>query len=353
MISDGWKKITFLYILLGVTFGAVLCAGIINFIVDPYDLYGNDGFMPIETNQYDAKLDLFSEFVPAPSSLILGNSRVKSFDPMVVGSFTGTRCYNWGLGFASTEIILAELKIALDERNAPIELVLIGIDPIMFNSSVAIPKQARVAYRYTRYFASKPVYTANRERLSTLFSLDQFTMSLAAVMRKWSGREGLVPPEYRADGLTNFAIRHMNDISGPDDLEEILVTGAPKYFNHVLAGWEFIGPERMEAWEELLNLCNEHDIEIYTFMAPLHPLLWELLGEYGSQAIIEETIDYVEGTVAEAGGVFRDYTHLDSWGGNPDMFNDEVHMLPANSADLMHELFTSAGLEPADSGNES
>lgn len=346
MVSDEWKKKYFVRLFFAITFGAVVIAGIINYVVDPYDLYGTEYFAPMEINQYEAKLDLFRDYNPLPSSLILGNSRVKSFDPMVVTSYTGTLCYNWGLGFASTEIMLAELRIALEENNAPIELVVIGIDPIMFNTSVAIPKQARVEPGYTRYFAPMPILTANRERMSHMFTMDQLTMSFAAVIRKFLGQESLIEPDYRRDGLTIFAIRHMNDIHGPNDLMEIVTEGAPKYFQQVLDDWDTLAPERREAWEELLDLCVENDIDIYVFMTPMHPKLWEMVTGFGAQEIFLESFEYCERTVTEAGGFFRNYTNIDSWGGDANLFNDEVHMLPKNSADLMNELFTSAGLEP-------
>jgi hypothetical protein len=346
MHPDEWNKSTFAVFFAAVIFGAIISAGIINYVVDPYDLYGVDLFAPIEVNQYAAKLDMFRAYEPPPSALILGNSRVKAFDPNVVENYTGTKCYNWGLGFASTEVLLAELKIALDEEHAPIEMIVLGIDPIMFNTKVAIPKQARVEPGYTRYFAPRPVLTANWERMSHLFTMDQLKMSFVAIWRKMSGGERLIEPEYRADGLTVFAIRHMNDVHGPPDLDEIVTEGAPKYFQNTLAGWTELAPERKKAWIEFLGLCVQHNIKIYAFMTPMHPLLWGLLGEYGSQDIFLQSYDYCERTITEAGGTFRNYSDIATWGGDPNLFNDEVHMLPKNCAVLMKVLFTSAGLEP-------
>jgi hypothetical protein len=351
MLPDEWKKSTFVVFFTAVIFGAVIAAGIINYVVDPYDLYGANLFAPIEINQYEAKLDLFRAYEPPPTSLILGNSRVKAFDPNVVTSYTGTKCYNWGLGFASTEVLLAELKIALDEAHAPIELIVLGIDPIMFNANIEIPKQARIESGYTRYFAPNPVLTANWERISVLFTMDQLKMSFASIWRKISGEERLIEPEYRADGLTIFAIRHMNDIQGPPDLNEIVTEGAPKYFQNTLAGWTELDPDRMEAWEEFLALCVEKNIKIYAFMTPMHPLLWDLLGEYGSQDIFLKSYDYCERTITEVGGIFRNYSDIATWGGDPNLFNDEVHMLPGNTSKLMQALFTSAGLEPKEQGD--
>ena len=346
MLPDEWNKSVYAVLFAAVTFGSVLVAGLINFVVDPYDLYGVGLFAPMESNQYEAKLDLLRAYEPPPSSLILGNSRVKMFDPELVTEYTGAKCYNWGLGFASTEILLAELRIAVEEERAPIDLIVLGIDPIMFNAKVAIPKQARVESGYTRYFSPRPILTANWERISHLFTVDQLTMSFAGIARKFLGEERLIEPEYRRDGLTIFAIRHMADVRGPDDLTEIVTEGAPKYFEHTLAGWTELAPERTLAWEEFLDYCVGKNIKIYAFMTPMQPLLWDLLGDYGTQEIFLESFEYCERTITEAGGVFRNYSDIAAWGGDPLLFNDEVHMLPRNAANMLRALFASVGLEP-------
>ena len=70
----------------------------------------------------------------------------------------------------------------------------------------------------------------------------------------------------------------------------------------------------------------------------MHPELWEFIQEKGVDHLYTETSEYVERTVAESGGVFRNYIELDSFDGDPEMFWDEVHMRPENGEALLWNL---------------
>ncbi|MCX6647404.1 MAG: hypothetical protein NTY09_13755 [bacterium] len=156
----------------------LILSGSMNFIVDPFGLYGTGIFPPVTFSQYEHKLRLLREYIPRPSALIIGSSRVECLNPNLVEEITGRRCFNWANPLAKTELFYAELRIALEELNAPVDLVIVGVEPDVFHPQAEAPPQALTIYDYMRFISDKPAYESVRDKIARLISIEQTGSSL-------------------------------------------------------------------------------------------------------------------------------------------------------------------------------
>ena len=322
----------------------IVLVAALNYVVDPFDLYGISVVEPYQFNRYERKLELFRAYQPPPQALIIGDSRVESFDPELVEELTGLRCFNWAQPSARADTVLATLKIAVDEENAPIEMIIISTDPMLFHPSNWIISQARMVPAYSNYFVDDPSLANLKERVTRLLTVEQTESSIKALQREFGMGEA-PRVEYREDGMAIYPRREEALEAGTYDLEVALEARVPVYPYESLGIDKFSGlsEPRKELWREFIEICEEYGIKIYAFMPPMHPRLWSLLNELECAWIYEETAEYVGATVTEAGGVFRNYTDLDSINGDPELFWDEVHMRPENAELLLRDLLSGDG----------
>ncbi|MFH1676544.1 MAG: hypothetical protein ABIC40_05920, partial [bacterium] len=126
------------------------------------------------------------------------------------------------------------------------------------------------------------------------------------------------------------------------DLQEIIERRALKYPDQIFQISTFTGlsPERMKTFREFVDLCRDKEIKMYVFIPPVHPKLWDSLESRGAGKIYKETAKFLSSTVTNADGVFRDYTHIESFGGSPKEFNDVVHMTKPNCDQLIRSLLS-------------
>jgi len=351
--NHNWKKRSFWIGFLCFWLGGLGLAVLINIIVDPLDLYGSDLFEPFIFNKYQAKLDLFRELDSPPEALVFGSSRAGTVDPDTIGELTGYSTFNWALPSVKAESILKSIQIALDEDNERIGMIIGVIDPLVFAPGTWMPPQSQLVPEYS--VSDEPENTHwSRENLKRLLTIEQFKASLTVL-----GRElGLISSgetiEYRPDGYAIYHEWERQVAEGSFNLEEVLDTRVPAYLVEALKPESFrngLGSERKEIWREALDLCMENDIRVVVFMPPVHPRLWDYIVEEDADFLFYDTAEFLEQTVGETGGIFRDFTRIDSFGGSPDLFYDEVHLNPRNMSILITELFSDYEPVPVEAGN--
>ena len=134
--SSYWRPFILIVALL------VFTAAAMNFIVDPFDIYGNRFLPASQLNNYKQKLELFDNFQPVPNALILGSSRVMSCDPELVEDVTGLRCFNFWLPGSASETFYATMKMVEEESDEPIELVIVGVGVETVHPALPIQPEA-------------------------------------------------------------------------------------------------------------------------------------------------------------------------------------------------------------------
>jgi hypothetical protein len=353
--DSGWNGPTFWSVFISI---AVIIAGLaaaMNFIVDPFDIYGNRFLPASELNNYKQKLELFDNFQPPPNALILGSSRVMTCDPELVDEITGLRCFNFWLPGSASETFYAIMKMVEEESNEPIDLVIVGVGVETVHPALPIQPEARYVPQISKWFVhNRHGQATTLDRIGLLFTMDQTVRSVGVILsylrgnnRERTTEAGQPTLEYRDDGFSLQARAEEQIAEGTFDLDAKLTRRLRRrrYTEQgvVVSGWTGMSKVRMQYWEDFLDICREKDIQVLVFMTPAHPRLWELLEEFGASEVYEEVSGYFERTVTEAGGTFRDYTHLASFEGDPENFYDEMHMRKQNCDLLLRNLLAAAG----------
>jgi len=312
-----------------------------NIVADPFGIYGTGRFPPVTINQYKNKRELFSNYLPPPSSLIIGSSRVQCLDPDLVTRLTGMRCFNWELPGSKTEMDYAVLRMAIEEFNAPIEMVIVGIEPEAFQPDVRIDPQARLTPGYMAYFQDDDPWGILADKTERLFSMDQFSVSSLVLTRALLGLETKYWITWGPDGFAEVNMENRPDYVIPDP-ERRLQVDIETYSEQRWKIDEFTGlsEQRKFYWEEFLRICDENDIDVIAFMPPDHPELINKLDNLGAGPLRDEAYRYVEQTVTAIGGTCVNCSDLETFGGLETQFRDAIHMTPDNGALLLRHLFT-------------
>ncbi len=337
-----WGNPSLWRVFFGVLLATLVLTAAFNLLVDPFDLYGTGLVEPFQFNTYRKKLDLFREFAKKepPRALILGSSRAETLDPRIVEEITGERCFNWGLPSGRVETILASLRIAVEDEKAPIDLVVVAVDPLAFHPSLYLHPQSFLVPEYYRYFPYDRRLKTTFDKLLRLLTTEQTRASIEALEKATGLDKTPAAFGYREDGYALFYDKEAAWDAGTYDLDAELTRRVPDYPEQSfgLSNFKGLAPVRKAQWEQFLDICKNKGIRVYVFMPPVHPRLWEALSSLGAQPIFKETSDYLSRTVNAMGGTYRDFTQLDSFGGDPSQFYDEVHMRPSNTEILLRRL---------------
>jgi hypothetical protein len=310
--------------------------------VDPYGLYGSGLIPRADVNHYARKLEMFRAFNPQAQAIIIGSSRVLSCDPDVVTRLTGERCFNFWVPGARTETYYSVLRLALDS-GAPIKMVIVAVEPEALHPNLPIEPEARFMPEYSKYFVYNPEAQAGFfEKAALLFTLEQTGESITQLGNLYNAQTGQGKLEYRPNGFATWTYWEKQMAEGTFDLEERIDSRIRKYPERSmgLSSFKELGEVREKYWEDFLGLCRERGIKVVAFMPPDHPRLVELLSEVGAEPVFRMVSDYLSETVASAGGTCVAYTNIESFGGDPGEFYDEIHMRPANGALLLEHLFS-------------
>lgn len=219
--------------------------------------------------------------------------------------------------------------------------MIVGIDPRTFHPDYQINTQVRFLPEYTKHFIQNPSLFVLKERVLRLLTIEQTIASFRSIF-KIAGLYS--PPEivrYRPDGRAEYIEWDGQIADGKFDLGKILKTYNPKFVDDFrIDTFTSLSEERRKNFEKLLLICADKDIQVYCFMPPLHPSLLSDLNEHGAEKIYSMVREYLSEQFNIQGGVFRDYTRIESFNGNPDEFYDGVHMRESNGNLLIYDLFS-------------
>jgi hypothetical protein len=328
-------------VLLGTVLITLVPVILLNLLVDPFAIYGVGIFPRTEVSGYDEKLTLLDEFEPKPECLIIGSSRTLAFDPDVVEDLIGKRTFNFSGPGARAEIIYATLNIALNNSDSPIDTLIIGVDPESFHPTLPIQPEVVYIDDFARYFKYDDVGVMTLgERVRRLLSFEMTQESVGSIRKLIKERYGIRKMVVSGNGLATWVQRERDIADGTFDLQNRLDQRVRKYPERslFLSSFTELSQVRIQYWEDLLEICRENNIRVYAFLPSTHPQLYDLYQSIGADEIIGEVSDYLESSIGETGGVYRDYTSIDSFGGNPDDFYDEIHMRPQNCELLLRDL---------------
>jgi hypothetical protein len=343
-----WSNPFHLKVAIGAVLAVLLFVACVDIVANPFAIYGTN-IIPRPPGMYEKKFMLYDEFQPPPHALILSNSHIMTFDPDIVEEITGERCFNFWLPGACTETYYAILKMVLEQKHDDIDLIIVGTGIEVLHPALPIQPEARFLPEISQYFIHDRFGQANIfDKISLIFTIEQLRQAAALIVVNLRHRldedyhPGQVKLEYFPNGMTLQASAEAEIAAGTFNLDERIRARlrSKRYTEEgpVIKGWTGPSKIREEYWIDFLNLCRENNIQVYVFMSPVHPLLLDLAAELNTENMFAEADEFIRTTTEEYGFVYRDYLHPESWGGDPDLFYDEIHMRQANSDILLRHL---------------
>lgn len=329
----------------------LLVIAVLNFIVDPFDIYGVDLTEPLEHNSYELKLKLFRELPNPPEILVLGSSRLDTFDPELIQEITGKSCFNFALAAVEPGSMFAALKIVVEEYEVELDTVIIGIDPGIFNENFRLNTMVQMVPAFSKYMKDHPYLDAIGLKATFLFRPEQLRSSLKVLRREAGFVDMPLFREFREDGLVSYPIWDKAKANGTLDLDTFLDWQIPTWVvKYGIQNFDGPSEQRLDYWYETLETCSSHGINVITFMAPNHPRLAEKITEIGADVVYDEIKAIIAQSVTRHDGIFFDFSDIESFGGDPDLFYDGVHMQKENMELMTRALLAS---ETSESSREA
>jgi len=346
--KSGWGQKRFWHWLVSIVTAMIVLAIILNFIVNPFKLYYFNFFPPAEVNVRELKGDLIRKAAPPPQVLIIGSSRVMSFDPEYVTRLTGKPCFNYGGPAAMAEDYYATIRYVREDCGAPIDTVIVGIDLEAFHPTLPTQAQGRFLPDYAKYYTqSKDPDELLIKRLTMLLSMEQTGESIAVLQRALKKEAGRPNIEYVNNGMAIMASREADIKKGTFNLEQRIALRVRRYPERSLglASYKDLSETRKGYWEKFLRYCSDNGIIVYAFLTPYHPEVLQVIELQGGEKIIEKVRGYLKDTTSAPHVIFRDYLKVENFGGDVEMFYDEIHMRPENCNALLKNLLSESQKE--------
>lgn len=314
----------------------------LNYIINPFGIYNTGFFRPWRINLYQHKQELFLKYDPLPNALIMGSSRAGCLDPDLVSQLTGKTCFHWGGPMAGRQAFQAILDLAIDSAGADIDLIVLGVDPVIFHPDFFIHPQLLNEPVLSEFLGSDLLIAKYIDSIERLFTIEQVRTSLLVIRRELGLGAAQIYVEYQPNGFPYQVDREAQIAAGTYDLDSILTWKIPMYPDQLLCldGSVHISDEKKELWEDFLDEILSHGIKLYAFIPTEHPRMWAHMVELGAEENYRELAEYLDETVTGIGGTFRDYHTIDSFGGSEDDFYDEVHMRKQNGDLLLNDLLS-------------
>ncbi len=276
---------------------------LLNWLVDPYDRFGNNTmgvFIMAEREMKPSEVMRFPH-----NALLIGNSRIASITVAKVGGF---RFFNASFAAANAE----EIYYFLEHYAHRQELVVLGIDMGMQDPTALKGDIFR-----------RGDFAAVSEHLVNLQTAEY---SLKTMFSHWGGQ----PSRYLPDG--SLAAPEWGKAGKKDD-----PTAGKRYLDdmkkHTVQN--ILTPQRtLSLYQKIASLLRERNIPCVVVMPPIHEAVFRHVGEADRR-------DIYDAWLAEVGAIFPNVVNLtDSPYGSASNFypRDPLHYKPEVGVQFMNEV---------------
>ncbi len=323
-------------------FGLLALAVSVNVVGNSTNLFPSSLFPPLTDRAWKTRrLDEAVRDRRPPEVIILGSSRVMQIQPKYVEAVTGKRAFNYGVAVATPIDYLTQLRYLLSIGCRP-KMILLGVDEFAFRFGYG--RGGAQTLGHLGLFQEMP-YPENRDAIATAFeSIDLGTTqdSLLRFMRKRKRNledagDVLLDDGYlifvnfvrkKEEGTFDLAANIAADVKHEDltgDLQDALLRQNPR---------------KLAVFKEFLSLAQAEGIEVRVMFLPLHPdFERQRLTERLAKARLAMTQN-LQTICSRYGVLYRDFTNLGSYDGDPNEFYDAVHQSPVNSRRMINALFS-------------
>lgn len=262
--------------------------GLTNFIVDPFDSFQiinidglNTNKPALYTNNSVAKARNVNKLKPV--SLVLGNSRSEVGINPDSDLWRGAGYPRFNLSLASGDIADALTFLKFANTIQPVKHVILTADFLMFKADRVTTKnrETKRKDRLNQFYEDEGPTVS---WFYSLFSLDALKASLHTLGIQDSTREY----RYTRNGMRSYRILEFEQQrSGHHRMFE----QSEKYFknekfyekidnDHYLFSAKTRTAPGLDAFQELLEMCNKNNIELVIFISPVHARQLNLIKQY-------------------------------------------------------------------------
>ena len=240
----------------------------VNYIVDPYNITPYNLLNIKYKFARDDRTEKINYFktLPKKDNILIGSSRVYSMNPKTVTNILGGTTYNFGVGTATVEDHLGIVKYLIKTQKIP-KNIIIGVDFYTFNPN--IPPNKYFLKNRELNFLSFGDYKENY--LAKFFSIDAFRASVKTLSRHLSLKKE--KPRFDKDGWAGGYENYANRDSQKDLIRVKKEIDENFELFYSQGNYEHIDPKRKAHYKELEKIAKEHQINLYIFTSPLHPML--------------------------------------------------------------------------------
>jgi hypothetical protein len=292
---------------------ALVAVASLNYVANPFGLYGPRFFEPIVLHSRADKMRLYAGREPAPEVVVFGSSAAFTLPPACIEERTGRRAFNASLHGGTARDFLAFTRYMI-ERGGPPRLAIVQLRVEQFRPDTTVgfepgdPLQA--------WAADDPVALgAAGAAARTLLTLEQTEASLRLLAVELRGRPA---PRYvfDPDGLGHFTPNSLQT------LDDYLAEAAKPYHFR----FRELSPYHLGQLDRFLSLCRDKQIRVIAYVAPYHPrlaALWER--ETRLPELKAQLLRFLAGHASRGGVAVHDLSDPATFGGTEGMFLDALH----------------------------
>lgn len=261
------KSASFNCFFLGTILLSVAGISLGNFIVDPYDIFRHNQpfespLIKPEKSNHGRLYKTIDIINIKPNVILLGSSRMKQgLNPNHPAFSKDETVYNLGIDGSNIYELLHYLEHSyINQPN--LKRVILGIDHYMFNG--LDKRQNNVIEKRL-----KKRHITFTDLFNTLLSQDALIASKNTLEKNWNssrttehltyGDNGFFPHRFPKDGKTEWRFR----------------TIIEQYFGYHVQ--YKLSEERVNAFQQMVEFCRQHNIELIVFISPSHATQWEAL----------------------------------------------------------------------------
>lgn len=301
--------------------------------VDPFNITGvnllNIQYKMARDDRTE-KIERIKKILPL-DNLILGSSRAQHLDPEWISQKLGGSTYNFGVGGGSVDDALGLLLFLKAQKELP-KNILLTLDFSSFNRH--IPPHPSFFKLKELNFLSHDGYTP--EYLSKFLSVEAVRASFKTIK---AHIKGSVPGTYFDK---NGYLRSTQDISPHHaDPEKIRQLAQTYYsFNYSNGDYE-LSMQRMKHLDELITLCQENDIRLFTVLTPVHASQYTMIQ---NDIRLSRQLAQFKSLLRQKTG-YCDAMQINAYTQDSAYFEDSVHFTKEYGDMLMESVFSAGSTE--------
>lgn len=262
------KEKTFLRVFVSLSFSIIMFIGLFNFLIDPYGYFKsptlpglNGSKLPGHSQErFDKVIKIMTQ---KPQAILLGSSRVRAgFPSSYYSQLTGYPAYKAAFSGARFHEIFAYFEHAL--HNQPdLKAVFLGLD----------------FFSFSKHLTPIAEYSEERMRRSSPLLNDIFKLLLSQVSLKFSYETLKHNQDPQRFEMTN-RIHVKVDENDYIDLGTPMIETPEAFLNaekRMIFDHYEIDPNKVEMFRQIVQTCQEKNIDLKVVFCPIHALYWEMI----------------------------------------------------------------------------